>query len=137
MSGGSYDYKYYDVDDYYNGKMFDDELNEMINDLVNLLHDLEWWQSCDYGEEDYRKTVTEFKKKWFRRDEVKIKAVIDAAFEKKKQELYTSLKYFEEDTPRKYLDEVLTECDPKLTKCDYCGGRLYENYNCSKCGREM
>lgn len=97
MSGGSYDYTYQRVDEYYVGRMYDKELNEMMDDLVELLHDLEWWQSCDYGEDDYRETVTKFKKKWFKRDNVDIENVIEAAFEKKKKELYESLNYFKED----------------------------------------
>lgn len=97
MSGGSYDYTYQRVDEQYVGYMYDQELNEMMDDLVELLHDLEWWQSNDYSEEDYRETATKFKKKWFRRDKVDIKAVIDGAFEKKKQELYETFKYLEEE----------------------------------------
>jgi hypothetical protein len=66
MSGGSYEYIYEKVDDWYVGRMFDSELDEMMKDLVPLLHDLEWWQSGDISEEDYRKSVTNFKGKWFR-----------------------------------------------------------------------
>lgn len=51
MSGGSYSYKYCEVDDYYVGAMYDEELNEMMKDLVEVLHDVEWWQSCDIGED--------------------------------------------------------------------------------------
>ena len=69
FSGGSFDYKYLTLDDYYSGCMYDDELNEMINDLVKVLHDLEWWQSCDMSEEEYRTTVDEFKNKWLRNKE--------------------------------------------------------------------
>ena len=41
MSGGSYDYKYCIVEDYYANKMYDTELNEMMSDLVEVLHDVE------------------------------------------------------------------------------------------------
>lgn len=41
MSGGSYDYKYSVLEDYYVGYMYDEELNEMIKDLTSVLHDLE------------------------------------------------------------------------------------------------
>ena len=66
MSGGSYNYEFIRVEDEYVDKMFDDELNSLMKDLVKLLHDLEWWQSSDYGEEDYRKTVDKFKKKYLK-----------------------------------------------------------------------
>ena len=65
MSGGSFDYMYYRVEDTYSGRMEDIELNKMIVDLCEVLHDLEWWQSGDTGEEDYRESVQKFKKKWF------------------------------------------------------------------------
>lgn len=65
MSGGSYDYNYCIINEYYVGDMHDIELDEMMSDLATLLHDLEWWQSGDYSEEDYRETVRRFKARWF------------------------------------------------------------------------
>ena len=97
MSGGSYDYKYCVIGDYYVGNMHDVELNEMIEDLVEVLHDVEWWQSSDISEESYRETVTKFKKKWFKRGKIQVENIIDTTFEKKKQELYETFKYLKED----------------------------------------
>lgn len=65
FSGGSYDYLYQKIDIY----AYDDELTEMLEDLAKVLHDLEWWQSCDIDEEDYRKTLNEFKNKWLKNKE--------------------------------------------------------------------
>ena len=71
MSGGSHDYGCYTLERLFCDSMQDDEMNEMIQDLVKVLHDVEWWDSGDIGEERYRTTVEEFKKKWFgTRDEV-------------------------------------------------------------------
>lgn len=75
MSGGSYDYLYSRVDDTYCGKMFDPAMDELMADLVDVLHDLEWWRSNDTAEEDYRDTVATFKAKWMRSP----KGVISAA----------------------------------------------------------
>lgn len=97
MSGGSYDYKSYVIEEYYAGRMYDLELDEMMKDLVKVLHDVEWWQSGDIDEEDYRKTVDGFKKKWFKRRKIDIEAFINSVFEKQKQELKKSLKYLEDD----------------------------------------
>lgn len=66
MSGGSYSYVYCRVEEECVNRMFDSQLNEMMKDLVKVLHDLEWWQSSDTGEDTYRMAVTEFKKKWFK-----------------------------------------------------------------------
>jgi hypothetical protein len=44
------------------------------------LHDLEWWQSGDYGEDTYRETVKKFKDKWFGQpDQERLKKVADKA----------------------------------------------------------
>ncbi len=87
FSGGSYDYKYLTIDDYYSGCMYDDELNEMIDDLVKVLHDLEWWKSCDICEEDYRKTLNDFKNKWFKNKETTSKIKLNLVKEKLKESL--------------------------------------------------
>lgn len=66
MSGGSYDYICFRIEDLLTDKMYDDTLNEMVSDFVSVVHDLEWWQSGDISEEDYRDTVDKFKKKWLK-----------------------------------------------------------------------
>lgn len=88
MSGGSYDYKYYTIEEYYIGAMYDEELNEMMKDLVEVLHDVEWWQSGDISEDDYRKTVKEFKDKWFNADRSeRLKLIIDRRINEVRTEL--------------------------------------------------
>ena len=87
FSGGSYDYNYLTVDDFYSGCMYDAELNEMINDLVKVLHDLEWWQSCDMSEEEYRTTVDEFKNKWLKNKETTSKIKLNLIEKKLKESL--------------------------------------------------
>lgn len=88
MSGGSYDYKYYTIEEYYVGAMYDEELNEMMKDLVEVLHDVEWWQSCDIGEDSYRKTVKAFKDKWFNADRCeRLTSIIDRRINEVRTEL--------------------------------------------------
>lgn len=88
MSGGSYNYTCYRVEDEYVGAMHDAELDEMMKDLVDVLHDVEWWQSSDIGEDDYRKTVKAFKKKWFDSDRgERLKPIIDRKINKVRKEL--------------------------------------------------
>ena len=93
MSGGSYNYGYSTVEYTYVGEMKDTELNEMMKDLVQVLHDLEWYVDCDISEEIYRETVTKFKSKWFKRRKCDIEALVNEEFEKKKQELLKELEY--------------------------------------------
>lgn len=93
MSGGSYNYGYSTVEYTYVGEMKDTELNEMMKDLVQVLHDLEWYVDCDISEETYRETVTKFKSKWFKRRKCDIEALVNEVFENKKQELLKELEY--------------------------------------------
>ena len=93
MSGGSFDYMYNRIEETYVGEMQDADLDEMMKDLCGVLHDLEWWKSCDYNEEDYRKSAKAFKQKWLRgydwgteeridRAKRHIKELIEKGFEK-------------------------------------------------------
>ena len=70
MSGGSYDYICYKLSNECEGRMYDAEMNDLIKDLCEVLHDLEWWQSGDTSEDCYRNTLTKFKAKWFKADMV-------------------------------------------------------------------
>lgn len=64
MSGGSMNYLFHHIEDasFY---VKDEEIKELLSDLAELLHDLEWYESGDYGKEDYDSTLRNFKKKWF------------------------------------------------------------------------
>lgn len=76
MSGGSFNYKYTDLEYTYAGQIGDMELNEMIVDLSDLLHDLEWYVSGDYNEETYRECVQAFKDKWFGKRDLKLRELV-------------------------------------------------------------
>ena len=96
MSGGSYNYMYCRINDEYVDRMFDSQLNSMMKDLCKLLHDLEWWQSCDYSEKTYRRTVTEFKKKWFKQTKIDVQKQIESEFERTKNELLKEFEYLKD-----------------------------------------
>lgn len=97
MSGGSYCYMFNRIEEEYVGRMFDSQLNSMMKDLVEVLHDLEWWQSCDTGEDTYRRTVTEFKKKWFKQTKIDVQKQIESKFEQTKDELLKEFEYLKGD----------------------------------------
>ena len=82
MSGGSFNYLYRTIEYEYVGRMQDIVLDEMMEDLVKVLHDLEWWQSADISEEDYRETVEEFKKKYFHNYTETAKQIVTEEIEK-------------------------------------------------------
>ena len=59
MSGGSMDYFCFRLEEYAH-YVDDKEINSLMHDLADLLHDLEWYTSGDYGKETYEKSLKEF-----------------------------------------------------------------------------
>lgn len=43
----------------------DREISELVWDVLNLIHDYDWYVCADTCKETYLKAKTEFKKKWF------------------------------------------------------------------------
>ena len=64
MSGGSMDYFCFKMEEYCD-RLKDKELVELAKDMAKLFHDAEWFESGDIGEGNFRKSVLDFKKKWF------------------------------------------------------------------------
>lgn len=64
MSGGAMDFFYQELEEA-GSDMFDEEMEEMIKDLVEVFHDLEWYRSGDTTGQTYHDTVNKFKQKWF------------------------------------------------------------------------
>lgn len=87
MSGGSLSYICYSIENNLVGEMRDEVMNEFVKDFAELTHDLEWWLSRDYGEESYRKTLKEFKDKWFKNYSEREKEVIKKIKEKAIKEI--------------------------------------------------
>lgn len=88
MSGGAWDYAYYKVEEI--SEYFPDfEIRDLLKDLAELLHDAEWYESCDYSEEQYLESLKSFKSKWFDGNrEMRLRGYIDEALERTRIELY-------------------------------------------------
>lgn len=83
MSGGSYNYFYCELLDQCCGQMHDAELDIFVKDFALVLKDLEYWQSSDKSEEDYRERVNAFKDRWFgRNSDAQLKERYDAEVER-------------------------------------------------------
>lgn len=92
MSGGSYNYIYSTLLSECDGNMYDEEMDDMIRDLAEVLHDLEWWISCDSSEEKYRQTLAKFKAKWFKTDRRdRLKGYIDKQIGIVRRQLYAMI----------------------------------------------
>lgn len=90
MSGGSYSYIYNTLSMECEGRMYDAEMNDLIKDLCEVLHDLEWWQSGDVSESKYRNTLAKFKTKWFKGDrQERLKGYIDEQIGIVRSQLYS------------------------------------------------
>jgi len=97
MSGGSYNYRYFDVEEEYVGHMYDAELDELIKDLVPVLKAVEWWQSGDTCEDSYRKAVQKFKNKWLSGDlrQERLNEIINGKVNELRAELLKMIGVFE------------------------------------------
>lgn len=89
MSGGSCNYICYKIEEELCGRMEDAELNDLMKDIADLAHALEWYLSYDTSEDTYREKVNEFKHKWFHASrERRLKQYIDKSLIEIKGELY-------------------------------------------------
>ena len=86
MSGGSMNYLCWSMEN--ESGMFEDrEIIMLVRDLAKVAHDCEWYHSGDICRETYKKTVADFKKKWFKGDrQERLKGIINEVFEEARSE---------------------------------------------------
>lgn len=71
------------------GNVFEDrEISELVWDVLELIHDFDWYASGDTCKETYLKKKAEFKKKWLGNRGVRVRRIIDDALAEVKAELY-------------------------------------------------
>ena len=95
MSGGRFDYADSRLKDEIFGwadkpsNVFEDrEISELVWDVLNLIHDYDWYASGDTCKETYLKAKAEFKKKWMDNRGVRVRRIVDEALKHCKDELY-------------------------------------------------
>lgn len=95
MSGGHFDYLDSRLKDEIFGwtdkpeNVFEDrEISELVFDVLDLIHEFDWYYSGDTGKEEYLEAKAKFKKKWFSNRGVRIKRTIDTAIDEVRAELY-------------------------------------------------
>ena len=102
MSGGYFDYKDFALKNQifdFHGKdrktaLGDREISELTWDLLDLIHEYDWYASGDTSEEEYLQAKKVFKAKWLSSHDERHKRMIDEAVEELRTELY---KTFEEE----------------------------------------
>lgn len=79
----------YDNDNWSGRNVFEDrEISEIVFDVLSLIHEYDWYNSGDTGEEKYLEAKKNFKDKWLNKPKVRVQHVIDTAVEEMRQELY-------------------------------------------------
>ena len=95
MSGGYFNYRdatlrdeIYGWSDTWHNVFEDREISELVWDILNLIHDYDYYISGDTAKDTYLKAKADFKNKWFNNRDVVVKRVVDTAIEEVKAELY-------------------------------------------------
>lgn len=103
MSGGRFDY----IDSQLKNAIFgwtdspvnvfeDREISELVWDVLDLIHEYDWYASGDTCKENYLKAKEAFKKKWLSNRGVRVRRIVDEALKQCKDELYETFG-FEQD----------------------------------------
>lgn len=95
MSGGHFNYQdgalknaifYYD--DKVSNQFEDIEISNLVFDVLDLIHDYDWYISGDTGREDWLRARKVFKDKWLKGDRSdRLKALIDSRLAEVSDEL--------------------------------------------------
>lgn len=95
MSGGRFEYMDSSLKDKIfgwtdePGNVFEDwEISELVWDVLDLIHEYDWYASGDTSKEKYLKAKAKFKKKWFNNRGIRIRQIVDLALTETKEELY-------------------------------------------------
>lgn len=95
MSGGYFDYS----DSHLKGEIFgwsdrptnvfeDKEISELVWDVLDLVHDFDWYKSGDTCEASYLEAKRTLKDKWLKHDGDRVKRIVDETLAECKEELY-------------------------------------------------
>ncbi len=96
MSGGYFNYidsqlksEIFGWSDTFHNVLNDRELSELVWDMLDLLHDYDWYVSGDTGKDSWQRARKEFKDKWLnaKREDI-VKHTIDQSLKECKRELY-------------------------------------------------
>lgn len=108
MSGGRFEYKdmglkseIFGWTDTPNNAFEDREISELVWDVLDLIHEYDWYASGDTCKETYLKAKSEFKKKWFSNRGVRVRRIVDEALEHTKRELYETFGFDEQEGEQK------------------------------------
>ena len=95
MSGGHFNYKdnslkyeMFGWEDRPSNVLEDRELSELTWDLLEVIHEYDWYKSGDTCKKTYLKAKDKFKKKWLSNRGINVRRIVDEAVNDLKVELY-------------------------------------------------
>lgn len=104
MSGGHFNYlnntlksEMFGWSDKPHNVLEDRELSELTWDLLEVIHEYDYYVCGDTCKETYLKAKDEFKKKWFSNRGVNIRRIVDESIAELKSELYETFRIKEGD----------------------------------------
>lgn len=102
MSGGRFNYQdsslkneIFGWTDRYTNVFEDHEISELVWDVLDLIHEFDWYISGDNCEEYYLKAKNKFKKKWFSNRGVRVRQIVDDTIDRARSELYKTFGFDE------------------------------------------
>ena len=104
MSGGHFEY----LDDRLKTEIFgycqkmknvfeDREISQLVWEVLDLIHDYDWYISGDTCKDTYLEAKSNFKKRWFTNRGVRVKRIINESIDDLKKELYETFTLKEDD----------------------------------------
>lgn len=78
----------------------DREISELVWDVLELIHQYDWYASADSGKETYLEAKKKFKDKWFGDRDIRVKRIIDEVINDAHKELYETFGFTEGGTKR-------------------------------------
>lgn len=94
MSGGTFDYidsrlknEIFGYSGEFNNALEDLEISKLVWDVLDLLHNFDWYKAGDTDEDSYKEAMKKFKEKWFVRPRAaRLHEYIDEVFNKSRAE---------------------------------------------------
>ena len=106
MSGGYFNYldsqlksEIFGWADRYSNVFEDKQISALVWDILDLIHEFDWYKSGDNGRDTYLQAKNDFKKKWLSDNSTeRTKMFVDEAVVDLKKELYETFDIKEENT---------------------------------------
>lgn len=112
----------------------DREVSELVFDILDLIHEFDWYKSGDTCKENYLKAKADFKNKWLGNRGVRVRRIVDEALKQCKDELYETFGLPEDKWQDNADSYKCPYCDYECNNPNYLEG---QGKFCPKCGKQL